>query len=100
MFSRSTRWLIATLAVVSCALLASAIPAFATPLPRDPQPDGGAYFTGHPVRPMRSVTALAVGMPGWEIAVIAIGAALVAAVAAVLAYRALAARRPARLTAA
>ena len=34
------------------------------------------------------------GMPGWQIALIAIGAALVAAICAVLAYRAWTARRP------
>ena len=100
MFTRSTRRLIMTLAVVTSALLASAVPAFAAPLLRDPQPDGGAYFTGHPVPSVRPVTAAAVGMPGWEIVVIAVSAALVAAAAAVLAYRALAARRPGRLSAA
>jgi hypothetical protein len=35
------------------------------------------------------------GMPGWEIALIAAGAAVFAAAAAVLTYRAIAARRPA-----
>ena len=40
------------------------------------------------------------GMPGWQIALIAVGAALLAAAVAVLADRARAARRPAVLTAA
>jgi hypothetical protein len=40
-------------------------------------------------------TVVVGGMPGWQIALIAIGAALVAAAAAVLAYRALATRRQA-----
>jgi hypothetical protein len=38
-------------------------------------------------------TVVAGGMPGWQIALIAVGAALFAATAAVLAYRAWTARR-------
>lgn len=45
-------------------------------------------------------TIVAGGMPGWQIALIAVGAALLAAVLAVLADRALAARRRAVTTAA
>jgi hypothetical protein len=40
------------------------------------------------------------GMPGWQIALIAAGAALLAAAVAVLAYRALATRRNAAIAAA
>jgi hypothetical protein len=38
-------------------------------------------------------TAIAIGMPGWQIALIAVGAAIVAAALAVLIDRAFAARR-------
>ena len=50
---------------------------------------------GHVVGPVHKVpvqTVTAGGMPGWQIALIAIGAALLAATAAVLAYRAWTAR--------
>jgi len=49
------------------------------------------------VPPPATVTRIVVlgGMPGWQIALIAIGAALFAAASAVLAYRALATRRQA-----
>ena len=53
-----------------------------------PLPPGG--LVGTPVPP-----PAAVGMPGWQIALIAIAAALCAAVVAVLADRALARRRKA-----
>jgi hypothetical protein len=43
--------------------------------------------------PAAPVVTVVGGMPGWQIALIAIGAALVAAVCAVLAYRAWTARR-------
>ena len=49
---------------------------------------------GHVTGPVYQVhTIVAGGMPGWQIALIAIGAALLAAAAAVLAYRAWAGRR-------
>jgi hypothetical protein len=53
---------------------------------------GGIY---DPVQTSTTVPAVTVvgGMPGWQIALIAIGAALVAAIVAVLAYRAWTARR-------
>ena len=53
---------------------------------------GGIY---DPVQtsPTATVVTFVGGMPGWQIALIAIGAALVAAVVAVLAYRAWTARR-------
>jgi hypothetical protein len=43
--------------------------------------------------PAAPVITVVGGMPGWQIALIAIGAALVAAVVAVLAFRAWTARR-------
>jgi len=51
---------------------------------------------GHVVGPVYKVpvrTVVVGGMPGWQIALIAIGAALLAATAAVLAYRAWTTRR-------
>ena len=50
--------------------------------------------------PVQVRTIVAGGMPGWQIALIAVGAALLAAALAVLADRALAARRRAVTTAA
>ena len=51
----------------------------------------GDGYGGSPPTPVQTVVMG--GMPGWQIALIAIGAALVAAVAAVLADRARSARR-------
>ena len=53
-------------------------------------PPSGGYL-GHTLTPVH--TAATAGMPGWQIALIAAGAALVAGVAAVLADRARSARR-------
>ena len=75
-----------TLAALATALLAAtaaAPAAFALPVP----PVGGGG-TPPPVQ-----TVVADGMPGWQIALIAIGAAVVAATMAVLLDRARAARR-------
>jgi Zn-dependent protease with chaperone function len=71
-----------------------------------PLPDGrAAGTTGFPplnrggiydpvqTSPAAPVVTVVGGMPGWQIALIAIGAALVAALVAVLAYRAWTARR-------
>jgi predicted PurR-regulated permease PerM len=79
----SPRRLAAALAAATCALLASAavIPAAWAMIP---------YTGGTPV--VHVVTEG--GMPGWQITLIALGAALVAATAAVLLDRAWAARRP------
>jgi biopolymer transport protein ExbB/TolQ len=46
-----------------------------------------------PLAPAHVHAALAGGMPGWQIALIAVGAALLAAVLAVLLHRVWAARR-------
>jgi len=93
------RRLAAVLASAACGLLASAaiVPgAFAMVVP-DP---GGQYRTASvtpvPATTVRVVTAG--GMAGWQIALIAVGAALFAAAAAVLFDRALAARRAASAT--
>jgi hypothetical protein len=83
------RRIAAALAAVTCTLLASAaiMPAAwaaVTYIPNDspdPAPPGGAVVAG--------------GMPGWQITLIALGAALVAATAAVLVDRTRAARRAA-----
>ena len=88
------RRLAGVLAAVTCSLLASAamVPAaFAMVVPG---PGGGTA----PVAPVPATTVRVVaagGMAGWQIALIALGAALVAAAAAVLLDRALAARRAA-----
>jgi hypothetical protein len=78
------------LAGLASALLAfTATPpaAFATRLP----PAGGA--DGQPPPPPQVHTIVTGGMPGWQIALIAIGAALAAAALAVLLDRARATRR-------
>jgi len=83
----------AALAAITCALLASAsvVPAaFATE-----DPPGGAPLTPVPA-PAAQLTAG--GMAGWQIALIALGAALVAAIAAVIMDRTLATRRSASST--
>ena len=87
------RRLAAALAAVTCALLASAsiVPAAsAHELVRDPP--GGAPLA--PV-PAPAATVVTSSMAGWQITLIALGAALIAAAAAVFVDRALAARRAA-----
>jgi hypothetical protein len=69
--------LVTTLVVTGTAAMAQVLP-----------PSGGGEVT-QPAPP----APLAGGMPGWQIALIAVGAALVAAVLAVLADRAWSARR-------
>ena len=90
---RHIRRSVAVLAGLAAALVAfGAAPAFARPVPVG---DGG-YTAPVPVPaqvPARVIVAG--GMPGWQIALIAVGAALLAATVAVLAGRARAARRPA-----
>jgi len=56
-------------------------------------PGGPGFPVPPPVPPVQVHTVVVGGMPGWQIALIAIGAALSAAIAAVLADRAWAARR-------
>jgi hypothetical protein len=82
------RRLAAALAAVTCGLLASAaiVPTAAFAM-TEPVPTGGG---GAP--PVTTVIS-AGGMAGWQIALIALGAALAAAAATLLADRAMAARR-------
>ena len=95
----------------ACALLAfaAASPAMAARIPVPalwvgvPEPYPGANLPPAPVPPQIHAvtrTVVAGGMPGWQITLIAVGAALLAAVVAVLADRARAARRHVIATAA
>ena len=90
----------AVLAAVTSGLLASVaiVPAAFARIEPDP---GEGYVSTRvarvPATTVRVVTAG--GMPGWQITAIALGAALLAATAAVLLYRVLAARRSAPVTA-
>ena len=98
---RHIRRSLALLAGLACAwlgLAAAAPAAFARIIP----PPGGmgsvpasAGLSTVPSSAAVTVTRIVVvgGMPGWQIALIAVGAALFAAASAVLAYRVLATRR-------
>lgn len=79
--------------VVSLLSLAGTVPASASTITRDPPP---GVTPAHPLAPAAR-TIVVGGMPGWQIALIAVAAALVAAIAAVLLDRARTAR-PARQT--
>ena len=81
---RPVRRLAGILAALAAALLAAAPAASALPVP----PGAGGDGTPPPPVP----TIIAGGMPGWQIALIAVGAALVAATIAVLLDRGRAAR--------
>jgi hypothetical protein len=88
---RHIRRFAAALAVLAAAVLV-ATPAFARLAP-DP---GAGYVAPASVQTqIQYRTIVAGGMPGWQIALIAVGAALLAATVAVLADRARASRRPA-----
>ena len=83
------RRVLAVLAGLTAAVLAlDAAPAFARLQPPDPAGYVAPASVPAPVR-----TIVVGGMPGWQIALIAVGAALLAAALAVLADRVLAARR-------
>ena len=101
--SRRVGGLLIALGAVLATFASTATAALATNVPL---PDGrAAGATGFPssnrggiydpvqTSPAAPVVTVVGGMPGWQIALIAIGAALVAAVLAVLAYRAWMARR-------
>jgi hypothetical protein len=84
--------LTAILAAITCALLtfAGAVPAaFASPIPV-PGPGGAGDAPGGTAAVTRLI--MTGGMPGWQITLIAAGAALVAAAAAVTVDRTLARR--------
>ena len=84
---------LAGLAALAAALMAFGVaPAFARVVPADGGPAGG---TPTPVVRVVTRTVVVSGMPGWQIALIAIGAALLAATVAVLLDRARAGRRTA-----
>jgi hypothetical protein len=78
---------LAALATVLLAAATAAPAAFAEPVP--PVGGGGDVI----VAPSPPVQVVAGGMPGWQIALIALGAAVVAAAIAVLLDRARAGRR-------
>jgi hypothetical protein len=97
---RHIRRLASVLAGLAGVLLASAaVPAaFAgtNPVPDPPGYVGDSYIGTTPVAPVPATTIRVIntgGMPGWQIALIAIGASLLAAAVAVLLYRARATRR-------
>jgi hypothetical protein len=85
-----------TVAGLACAWLALAVAApaaFAQTAMIPALAGGGGDYAPAPAVPTVTRVVVAGGMPGWQIALIAIGAAVFAAASAVLAYRALAARR-------
>jgi hypothetical protein len=88
---RHIRRIAAVLAGLAAAVLA-ATPAFAT---LEPGPGAGYVAPASVPAQIQYRTFVASGMPGWQIALIAVGAALLAATMAILADRARAARRPA-----
>ena len=94
---RRIRRSVIALAALAASLMVTfaATPAFARLAPADPP----GYVAPASV-PVQVRTIVAGGMPGWQIALIAAGAALIAAALAVLADRALAARRRAVISAA
>ena len=88
---RHIRRALAVLAGLTAAVLAlGAAPAFARLAPPDPAGYVAPASVPAPVR-----TIVVGGMPGWQIALIAVGAALIAAALAILADRMLASRRQA-----
>jgi hypothetical protein len=83
--------LVAAIAIAPSAFAMVDPPPPRGPLSRfEPQPLANLQ---HPQVPVHTHTAIAIGMPGWQIALIAVGAAIVAAALAVLLDRALATRR-------
>jgi len=101
---RSIRVLAALFAGVAVALAAAAPAALATPTPPPGQlprflPCSPTCANGlHAVTPAHIHAAATGGMPGWQITLIAIGAALLAAAATLLLDRAWIARRHATAT--
>jgi hypothetical protein len=94
---RRTVALLAGLAGATLACITAAPAAFAS---TSPGPAGSAGVTPVLPDPARFHAALAGGMPGWQITVIAVGAAVLGAALAVLVDRARAARRQAPAAAA
>jgi hypothetical protein len=98
---RHIRHIAGVLAGLAAALLAfgAAAPAFAALLPPGPGGPAGAPVPSAPPS-VQVHTIVTGGMPGWQITLIAAGAALLAAIVAVLMDRARAAHRKAIATAA
>ena len=95
------RLIIAALFVVTAGMLApaAAVPAALAAVQVIPDPGGGAYGPVPAMSPATPVPVItAGGMPGWQITLIALAAALIAATAAVLLDRARASRRAASIT--
>jgi hypothetical protein len=94
--TRRIRRIAAALTGLACALVAfvAAAPAsFAMPVPvPGGSTGGGSTAPAVPSAPVQVHTVVAGGMPGWQITLIALGAALLAATVAVLVERARAAR--------
>jgi hypothetical protein len=99
---RNVRRVAGVVAGLACAWLGLAMAAPAAFAVTHPTPGPAGFLTpgapGFPVPPpgpsaVQVHTVVVGGMPGWQIALIAIGAALFAAIAAVLADRSWAARR-------
>jgi hypothetical protein len=89
---------LAGLAVAVTAVLAGAPAAFARPYP--PPGPLSRYEPAAPMIPAHAHAAVTGGMAGWQIALIAAGAAILGAIVAVLLDRARAARRHLPATAA
>jgi hypothetical protein len=79
--------------VLAGVLLVSAVAAPAAFATMRPEPDGGAYYGYTPATPVHVQTTVVGGMPGWQITLIAVGAALLAAAATLLLARVRAAHR-------
>jgi len=90
---RRIRRITAVLAGLALACLGLAVATPAAFAMRVPAPGGGADVTVPAQPPVQVHTAVVGGMTGWQTALIAIGAALVAAAIAVLLDRARTARR-------
>jgi hypothetical protein len=102
---RHVRRLVGVLAGLAGVLLAfGATPAFASIPHSGPGVAGPGVAPGDPPpvfpAPVRTITLVTGGMPGWQITLIAVGAALLGATVAVLLYRARATRRNAAIAAA
>jgi hypothetical protein len=91
---RHIRRVAVVLAGLAAAVLL-ATPAFARLVPPPGEAYPGHVAPGSVAAQIQYRTIVAGGMPGWQIALIAVGAAMLAATVAVLADRARAARRPA-----
>ena len=84
---------VAGLACAWLALAAASPAAFAQTAMIPVPPGGGGDYAPASAVPTITRVIVAGGMPGWQIVLIAIGAALFAAASTVVVYRALAARR-------